>query len=85
MRTLSSTYESIEGDGCIAWNFAFIDISVSSGAHFARTFSALEALKENKKVDETYKKSTRLHIKYRYLFQKTKSLHIHKKWKQVKT
>jgi len=74
MRTLSSTYESIEGDGCIARNFAFIDISVSSGAHFTRTFSALQALKENKKVDETYKKSTRLHIKYRYLFQKTKSL-----------
>ena len=56
MRTLSSTYESIEGVGCIARNFAFIDISVSSGAHFTRTFSALQALKENKKVDETYKK-----------------------------
>jgi len=70
MRTLSSTYESIEGDGCIARNFAFIDISVSSGAHFTRTFSALQALKENKKVDETYRKSTSLHINIDIFFKR---------------
>jgi hypothetical protein len=46
VHTLSSTYERIEELGCIARNFAFIDISVSSsGVQFTRTFSALETLK----------------------------------------
>lgn len=50
MRTLSSTYESIEGVGCIERNFAFIDSSVSSGAHFTRTFSALVTSPEHMKT-----------------------------------